>query len=259
MRLAVQMYTLRDLTKDAAGFEESLQMIHGIGYPAVQLSAVGCMDGDNPQVTAQMARDLLDENGLACCATHRTWERLRDHTEAEIEFHKTLGCSYTAIGGLWSGYEGAEGMARFAEESKQVAHTLNEAGIHFGYHNHAHEFNSTEPGPTAYDVLVKQAPHLSLEIDVYWAAFAGVDPAELLKKCAGRIQAIHLKDRDYDSLGKPRFAPVGEGDLDWDAILTACKDGGTDWGIVEQDTCFRDPYECLQSSFDYLSGKGSWA
>ncbi len=44
-RLAVQMYTVRDFTKDAKGLAETLRKISDIGYPAVQMSAVGCMNG----------------------------------------------------------------------------------------------------------------------------------------------------------------------------------------------------------------------
>jgi sugar phosphate isomerase/epimerase len=49
------------------------------------------------------------------------------------------------------------------------------------------------------------------------------------------------------------MAPVGEGNLNWDGILPALDKAGTKWFIVEQDDCRRDPFDCLASSFDYLS------
>lgn len=257
MRLAAQMYTLRDYTADANAFDESLLAIHGIGYPAVQLSAIKCMDGAKPEVDARRAMELLNSHGLICCATHRPWERLRDHLDEEIAFHKTLDCHYTAIGGLWSGYEGVPGMRQFAEESKIVAKKLNDHGITFGYHNHAHEFKTDAVfGGRPYDVLLHEAPHVDLEIDVYWAAVADVDPIQLLRKAKGRIRAIHFKDRGESQGGEPAMEAIGEGSLDWDAIIAACRDGGTEWAIVEQDICPRDPFDCLNSSYVFLTGKG---
>src|SRR5438874_1851288 len=96
-KLAVQTYTVRDFAKTAADFAESLRKIAKLGYPAVQLSAVGAMNvsaGAEPEVDAATARKMLDDNGLKCIATHRSWDRLIHHTEEEIEFHRTLGCDY---------------------------------------------------------------------------------------------------------------------------------------------------------------------
>ena len=45
-QLAVQLYTVRDFTKTASDFADSLKKIADIGYKAVQLSAVGAMNGD---------------------------------------------------------------------------------------------------------------------------------------------------------------------------------------------------------------------
>ena len=52
------------------------------------------------------------------------------------------------------------------------------------------------------------------------------------------------------------FAEVGEGNLNWPAILDACKEAGTEWYIVEQDTCQRDPFESLGISLRNLKEMG---
>jgi len=98
-KLAAQLYTLREYTKTAESFQTVLQVCHEIGYAGVQLSAVGCMNGDEPEVSAEQAKEMLENSGLVCCATHRPWKRLVENTDEEIEFHKILGCDFTAIGG----------------------------------------------------------------------------------------------------------------------------------------------------------------
>ena len=244
------MYTLRDFTKTPEDLDSTLGKVAAIGYPAVQLSAVGAWDAG--LIDAAGVRALLDKHGLACCATHRPTKRLLEATDEEIAIHRTLGCDYVAVGSIAGDY-GMEpaSYARFLEDFRPVIAPMKAAGIRFGFHNHALEFRRR--GVEHYDLLLAE-PELQLEIDVYWVAVAGLDPAKLLRRAAGRILAVHLKDLEVLGWEAPTFAPVGEGNLDWGLILEACRTGGTEWAIVEQDTCRRDPFDCLASSYRFLQG-----
>jgi sugar phosphate isomerase/epimerase len=257
--LAVQMYTLRDFTRTREGLIESLAKVRAIGYPAVQISAVGAMSGAHPEVTAQEARALLDEHELRCVATHRNWDDLVGRTESEIAFHQTLGCNYVAIGGIPRSYgeRGADGYRQFAEDALPVIASLRAAGIRFGYHNHDHEFRRVGlDRRTLYDILIEADPSLMLEIDVYWAVHAGVNPIRLFERCHGRVPVIHVKDKEVVPGDGPVMAAVGEGNLDWEGILPACAAAGVEVYAVEQDTCRRDPFDCLRSSYEFLTGQG---
>jgi sugar phosphate isomerase/epimerase len=260
-KLAVQMYSVRDFTGTTVDLAETLEKIGKIGYRAVQMSAVGAMNGEAPAVDAATARRMLDDNGLACIATHRSWERLANATEAEVDFHRTLGCDFTAIGGIPGDYGrgGADGYHRFVRDAAPVIARLKAAGIRFGHHNHAHEFERIAPGSsrTLWDILIDEGgPDYCLEVDVYWAWHAGVDPAALMRRCAGRVPVIHLKDREVVAQEGPVMAAIGEGNLPWDTILPACEESGVEWYAIEQDICRRDPFDCLRSSFEYLTAKG---
>ena len=256
-KLAAQLYTVRDFTKTAADFRRSLEKIRAIGYGAVQISAVGAMAGDTPEVSAEAARRMLDDLGLKCIATHRAWDALLGQTEREIAFHQSLGCDYAAIGGLPGEYQarGAAGYAAFVRDARPVLETLKAARIRFGYHNHAFEFARAESSPAAlYDTLIEQGgPDLCLEIDVYWAAHAGLNPERLIERCVGRVPVIHVKDKEMAG-SDAIMAPVGEGNLDWPHLLPACAAAGVEWYAVEQDECRRDPFDCLRSSFEFLRG-----
>ncbi|HTL52255.1 MAG TPA: hypothetical protein VL860_06765, partial [Planctomycetota bacterium] len=85
LKIAVQTYTLRDFLKTAEDFAASMEKIAKIGYPAVQLSAVGCMDGPAPTVTVKQARKVLKANNLKCISTHRSWDGLKNDTQKEID------------------------------------------------------------------------------------------------------------------------------------------------------------------------------
>lgn len=66
---------------------------------------------------------------------------------------------------------------------------------------------------------------------------------------------IHVKDKEVvEGSNETRMAAVGEGNLDWKHLLPACEAAGAEWYAVEQDRCYRDPFDCLKSSFEYLSG-----
>jgi acyl carrier protein len=256
-KLAVQMYTVRDFTQTAQGLIESLKKIREIGYEAVQLSAVGAMNGETPEVDAKECRRILDGEGLRCIATHRRWEDLVNRPESEIEFHQILDCDYTAIGGIPGAYgeRGEEGYSQFVTDAIPIIERLNEAQLRFGYHNHAHEFQRIGPGRrTLYDILIDEGePDLLLEIDVYWADHAGVNPVRLFERCPGRVPVIHLKDKEVVPKEGPVMAAIGEGNLDWDEILPACEEAGVDYYAVEQDVCRRDPFDCLRSSYTFLT------
>ena len=55
-------------------------------------------------------------------------------------------------------------------------------------------------------------------------------------------RGFHLKE--FAKKGKPM---LGDGDVDWKAVLTFCKTKGkTEWLIVEQETYTKPPLECVQ-------------
>lgn len=256
-KLAVQMYTLRDHTKTASDLAKTLEKISKIGYPAVQLSAVGAMNGDSPEVDAATARKMLDDNGLACIATHRPWDSLLNNIEQEIDFHKTLGCDYVAIGGIHASHEPSfEGFRKFVQEATPVITRLKQEGIRFGHHNHSYEFMRPERhGKTLEDILIDEAPaDLMLELDLYWIEHAGLNCVRILERCHGRVPVIHLKDKEALPDGNDtRMAPIGEGNMDWKHIIAACEAAGVDWYAVEQDQCYRDAFDCIKSSYDFLA------
>jgi len=259
-KLAVQMFTVRGHTKTAAELADTLNKISEIGYNSVQLSAVGAMQGENPEVNATEAKRMLDDHGLSCIATHRPWPALLNDTENEIEFHKELDCNYVAIGGIPGDMYNptADGYRQFLRDAEKVISRLKKEGIQFGHHNHSHEFTKTSSqGPRLEDIIINEGGEdLMLELDLYWIQNAGVNPERILERSRGRVPVIHLKDKEVIPEEGPVMAPIGEGNMDWQHIIPACEDAGVKWYAVEQDTCRRDPFDCLKSSYDFLRSFG---
>jgi sugar phosphate isomerase/epimerase len=259
-KTAVQLYTVREFTKTAKDLAETLIKVSKIGYTAVQVSAVAAMRGDSPEVDAVLMKKMLDDNGLKCIATHRSWDNLVDNIDSEIDFHHTLECDFAAIGGIPHTYASThEGYRDWIKDVNPIISKLKSAGIQFGHHNHSKEFfRPQRHQPTLEDILIDEGgADLMMELDLYWIQHAGVNAERILERCAGRVPVIHLKDKEIiPGSNDSRIAPIGEGVIDWENIIPTCEKAGVKWYAVEQDTCYRDPFDCLQSSYDYLTSMG---
>jgi sugar phosphate isomerase/epimerase len=249
-QLAAQMYTLRDYTKTPQDIAQTLKKVKQLGYDAVQLSAIGPID---PKEMAS----ILKGEGLICCATHVGLPRLRDETEAVIEEHRMWGCRYTAIGGFFpKDNVSTQTWHDFARDYNAVAKKFAGSGISIGYHNHSHELARFDGKPALQILMEKLDPSIWMEIDTYWITHGGGDPAAWISKCKGRIPCVHLKDMAIKLDRTQYMAEVGEGNLNWPGILAASKAAGAEWYIVEQDTCYRDPFESLGISLKNLKAMG---
>jgi sugar phosphate isomerase/epimerase len=248
-QLAAQLYTVRDFTKTPADISRTMKRIKQLGYDAAQCSGLGPID-------PQELKKIADGEGLTICATHTDYGRMRDEPQAVIDEHQLWGCKHAAIGGLPQEYRNAEGFARFAKEASEVAKRLAEGGLIFSYHNHSFELEKFE-GRTGLEILYEESnpKYFNSEIDTYWIQHGGGDPAEWIRKLKGRAHLVHLKDMAMQGHTQ-LFVEVGEGNLNWPAILDACKEVGVEWYIVEQDKCQRDAFESLGISLTNLKGMG---
>jgi sugar phosphate isomerase/epimerase len=235
------MYTLRDFTKTSKDIAITLARVKKMGYDAVQLSALGKIDA------AELAK-ILENEGLTCCATHVAPERLRDEPAAVIEDHRLWNCQYTAIGGFFPKKPTAKDWPEFARSYNATAEKYRNSGLRIGYHNHSHELARYDGKVVLQTLLDEFSPDIWMEIDTYWIQHGGGDPAAWIDKVAGRIPCVHLKDMSITPEREQQMAEVGEGNLNWPAILSACKRAGVEWYIIEQDICQRDPFESLAIS-----------
>ena len=249
--LGAQLYTVRAFTQTIEDVAVTLKKVADIGYTAIQISGFGPVD------PKQVAR-LVEDNGLTVAITHMGWNRFRNELDEVIAVHKLWGCAHTAIGSLPGEYRSLDGLKRFLDELAPLAERLAQEGMDFSYHNHNHEL-ARYGDKTWLEMLYEQAPPemLKAELDTYWIQAGGGDPAAWVRKCAGRQPVLHLKDMAVTPQREQRMAEIGEGNLNWPAILQAAEEGGVEWYLVEQDECYgRDPFESLAISYRNLRAMG---
>lgn len=245
--VALQMYTLRDdSAKDYVG---TLRAVADLGYAGVELAGTGGL-------SAVALRRLLAELSLEIAGSHVGLDQLENNLNAALDYNAELGNRFVVCPYL------PEDRRKSADDYRRLAETLNdvgaackERGLQLCYHNHAFEFEKFD-GQNALDILLGTTfPDLvKSEIDTYWVEYGGESAAGYIRKYAGRVPLVHLKDM---TAGPNRtFAEIGEGTMDFDAIFTASESAGVEWYIVEQDTCQRPPIESVAISLNNLRKKG---
>ncbi|WP_324716786.1 methyltransferase domain-containing protein [Carboxydochorda subterranea] len=238
-RIAAQLYTLREMLRTPEEIGQILRQVKAAGYDVVELSGLGPVD-------PQHLRDMLQAAGLAVCSTHNSWERLRAEPEAVLRELRLWGATYTAVASMPPSYRHEAGYHRFAAELNELAAQYAREGVRLAYHNHSFEFERFG-ARSGMQILLDQATHYALELDTYWVQHGGADPAAWIRRAAGKLPAVHLKDMTILD-GVQAMAEVGEGNLEWPAILSACQEAGVEWYVVEQDVCRRPPLESLAIS-----------
>ena len=139
---------------------------------------------------------MTDELGITICATHISFDRIKEDTQDVIRQHKLWNCKYVGVGAMPSPYSTSkEGYVSFAREASEYARILHDNGLQFIYHNHSFEYQKFD-GITGMEILLQESdPEVfGFELDTYWVQHGGADPIEWIYKVSGRMDVVHFKD-----------------------------------------------------------------
>lgn len=222
----LQLYTLRDMMEKSVA--QTLQLVAGIGYR--ELEFAGYFGH-----SASAIRKLLDQHQLRSPAVHVPLEQLRGALPQVIDDALVIGHQYLVLPWLSEAQRGNDisNYQRLAKELNQFAEQAKAAGLQLAYHNHDFELLPVKGG-IPYDVLLAETdPQLvKMELDLFWAVKAGVDPLALFKAHPGRFPCLHIKDMASDG----SMTDVGSGTIDFASLLAgARRDGGSQHFFIEHD------------------------
>jgi sugar phosphate isomerase/epimerase len=238
MDISLQMYSLREEAK--SDFPRALELAAKAGYQGVEFA--GYFENSPARI-----KELLAAHGLKAVSTHAGMPRLKDALDEEIAFAKTLGYSLIVCPKIPCSTKGETiADARFLETCAQK---VLAAGLSFGYHNHDHEFKKFD-GEYAMDIILKTAPSVKFQPDVFWIAKAGVDPVSYIAPLEkqGRICAVHAKE--LAKTGDENVY-IGTGRIDFAALAKLCSPEKYPW-IVEQEFFSGDHFEGISASYTGL-------
>lgn len=236
MKIAVQVYSVRDHIKSGEDMLRVLGEIAAAGYEGVEFAGYAGLD-------AETLKKRCDEVGLTVVGGHIGLDDFRDDkVDDTLAFQKTLGTKFIGVGGAPH-----KTLAEITETSRILGAAdkkAKESGMRVYYHNHTEEFTPVEDGKLPIDYLNENC---ALEIDTYWSFHAGQDNFALLNKYKDNIVHIHVKD-GID--GKPMA--LGEGNCPIPEVLKAAESIGLEWIIVENDDPVPTGIEDITRSIKYL-------
>ncbi|MCF6285160.1 MAG: sugar phosphate isomerase/epimerase [Candidatus Hydrogenedentes bacterium] len=243
---ALQLYSVRDvLETDRLA---TLRRVKEIGYDHVELAGT-------PGGTVEEFKADLDAVGLEVLSCHVEFAACTADLAGVIRDCQTLGVSWAVI--PWLCGEENTSIADWTERGREMAafgRAFQEAGIRLCYHNHHHEFVEMA-GKTAFDVVFETAPaaDLGIELDVGWSHYGGADTLALMRRYAGRIPLLHIKDVKQRYEGEePVVTELGNGATKFPAIFKAATEIGVEWLIVEQDESARDSLESARMNAAFM-------
>lgn len=281
-KIGVQMMMLKGKVEEL-GVYETLRKLSELGYHCVEVSQIP-MTKENVSEMKRACKDFVIKVAALSAALEpmrpgMPGESLANDFDKIVSDCKTLDCNFLRIGMLPLNLMGSkEKTLEFVKKADAMAERLAEHGIQLYYHNHHIEFQKYE-GEYLLDIIKNNTSNIGFELDVHWIQRGGENPLEFIKKYAGRVALLHLKDYrigqmdlsflaggDMGKFGQAfsnvvEFAEVGEGNLDMKGIIEAGLESGSQYFLIEQDNTYgRDPYDCLKISGDNLKklGYGDW-
>jgi len=248
MIAVAQLFGLRSQITTPEAMTETFRKLYGMGYRWIQVSAVG----KTPLATIRKA---LDESGLRCCSEHILFQTITGEVQATIDRAKTLGCEAVYVPVLPDEYCSKDGLLKAAEILTRVIPEYQKAGIIVGYHNHDLDFQQYD-GVPGMQILLDACPHLDAEFDVHWVQRGGADPAAWIERYSTRCSQVHFKDFTVLPGRKVGQPPVGDGNLNWERIVAACRKANTKYCLVEFDFPPEDPFPAFRRSLENMLSWG---
>jgi sugar phosphate isomerase/epimerase len=228
-----------------------LRALQHIGFTEVELHSIVY---DHPAATL---RRMIEDAGLRSPAGHFA---LLD-IEKSIDYARELGLAYM-VAML------PRPRPETLHQYRTMAGRLNEAGARVRSHGmefallfHNHEL-MPQQGSSGFAELMEHTDTalVHLEVDVYWIAQAGLDPASFLGRYKDRAKLLHLKDRlagfpaSYTTdAGSDHSIELGKGTIAWPALLRQAGEQGIRYAFLDYDKSAGPILDSFGQSLAYLN------
>lgn len=240
----LQLYSVKNALEE--DFDATLKAVSDMGYDGVEFA------GNYGGYTGEELRERLQFYGLTPVSCHLSLEQLEKNFDYHAEILKGAGCKMIVC--PWTKPESIDEAQSIAQKLVEISEKCLMRGFEFGYHNHAHEFELTdENGTNAFDIMMDICDPLVLcELDLGWIAKAGKNPDEYIRKYAGRVTYLHLKQIKNNGDSEYEITTLENGILD---VKSAIKTGvlmGCEYFIVEQDTPKTDELTDAKENIEFI-------
>ena len=203
--------------------------------------------------SAATLRAWLTRYDLLAAGSHIAYPASKEALDAMLSSSKELGLESITVTAVPTELKTADDFKRRGHMLAEISRKLGEQGIACGYQNHDFEF--VRFGELwGLDLLMREAEGspLFLEMETFWVERCGVRAADYIRRYAGRLRNIHLKDWTHGEA--PVSCPLGDGVAPLAQICEAAERAGTKWLLVKQEHYQNDaPMQAMQRSAKFLS------
>ncbi len=260
-----------------------LAEMRSLGLDATELGPPGYMPED-----PAARRELLDRHGMRLVAgflaavLHDRGHPARGELEREAKALEASGAGVLVLAAALHGQSYDRDERLSGPDWVALGETLSNAediatrhGLRLAFHPHAGTAVAREE-----DVhTLLETTTVDICLDTGHLFLGGADPGAIARDASGRVGHVHLKDIDRrlaervqsgelsyaEGVRAGLYRPLGQGDLDVDAVFARLEDAGyRGWYVLEQDTALtaepepaHGPVAAARQSIEYFRGLSS--
>ena len=240
MKFGVQLYNFRKALGE--DFRGALKEIAKIGFDGVEFAI------NYGEIAPEELAACLKELKLECAGTMFAKDALMDRENIAYTYRKVLNSPSVSFNEFCDFTAEWENIAAY---SRVIADNAAYHGTVAAYHNHWLEFEKVDGIPALCKIEAKNDPDkFFFEPDVCWITRGGLDPVEFIRRYAGRIRQVHLKDIKVPDDIK-ETTELGNGIVNIKGAYAAAVAANVEWAIYEQDES-ADPFVSAEKSLKYL-------
>lgn len=249
--IGLQLYSLRGMVGEE-GILPTLEFVSQVGYK--NLETAGYNNGQIYGMAPSDFRKSVEDLGMKVTSAHLGHnvkkgkeEEAYDWWKIATQAHKEAGMKYMIMPSMPVGAKSPlDELKRYCDYFNKVGEITSDAGIKFGFHNHAGEFKKIDDH-VIYDFMLENTDpdKVCFELDVYWCVVGEADPVEYLTKYRDQIILTHIKDEK--EIG-------ASGMMDFEAIFGQMKKNKMkDWYVEIERYTNNDPKASTKESFEFLN------
>ncbi|WP_054814464.1 TIM barrel protein [Nocardia arizonensis] len=249
-----------------------------LGITATEFGPPGYLPHDPGEIRALLGRyGIRGIGGFLAHALHTDPAAAVETARITIDRYAAAGAEVLVLAAA-TGAEGYDARAALSESewrtllatAATIAELAADRGLRTVMHPHVGTHIETE---SQIERFLADSP-MELCLDTGHILVGGGDPVRSVRRYADRVGHVHLKDvraavlaevgagtiTYTEAVRRGLYAPLGAGDIDIAALLTALRDSGYGgWYVVEQDTALRpgesarEPSRAAARSLEHLA------
>ena len=248
-----ELYSVRlALADDLHG---TIKAVADMGYDGVEFFG-------EPQHSAKVYKQALDDAGTICCGWHTPFAHMQDdRLDETIQFNQTIGNNRLIVPSIPAEHrQTLDDWRTMGDWFSSRAEKLESHGMVTGYHNHTVEFEELDGGIPWFALFDNTSDKVIAQLDNGHAFRAGADVVEAVSRYPGQGRTIHLKpySRTLGQGGMKGYEPlIGDDEIPWTPFFDACETiAGTKWYIIEYESDAYPELEAVDKCLQALRSMG---